>query len=852
MTTEKLGLEIEVGEEFFNVEVFNSNFQKIDNFAKTVNELTFDTLQLALNNPNMPLETVVTTLGEVSKNDGKGRKYIIKSSADNSNIIYTSGKWFNKFISATETERGNYNGTIEEINKKLNTLIATGTIEPIEADLEETTNKGVANGYAPLNSSAMIPSEFLPSYVDDIVEGFYHNLQFYKEIGHLNLIVPELSKIYVDITNDGTNQYRWSGSSYIFTGTGQLSTETTNGLMSFEDKKQINKVLKFDTISDTQAYTGFVAGDIIETLGYAIKGDGKGNTYILKSTNDGTNIQIGSLFLNYVDTIENKKIENIKQNENLIISNKCYGSLFFDASYIGTIDFMTELEALGIISGTAYFKNWSDITLPSFETAVVEKPFKIIEKYKSGNEIVSHSPYPLDTLSAKFVKEDCEDEFNKMLDFGIYQSVISPYSSKFDSKQDSIYESFGAIARTVILCADGSNWEGITLGENSDLNAGFPRIAMEYFYTDYTGTAQLPEAQMLQVMKNFIDWCKTNNRSFVFGGHVTNFSTTIKQTIKDGFTYAKNKPIQIVNLSTLFSNISSVFQNMTYAKTMKKITERLSVVNENLLPSSNLSKFATVGGSPTRSNVSNDLEDYCILSGNNLSNFRIEYDFFLKRDTYIPYPLTFAVDYLKNNSIIETFTKKVELFFLDINNQIVDSQYSKKFYEPFAVTEKGIRTMYITSEVPVGAVRCYVNVGFEVANGTFNLGETRIYNPRLNRGAYPSAFIKKIDNVENLEQFTGNYFLGKKVYKKVVSCGALPNTTTKNIPHGISSYTNAWFSKECFAKDGTNGIIPLPYFHSTTANGVRLEMNTSNIIIACGANFSSFSTTYVTIEYTKD
>ena len=35
---------------------------------------------------------------------------------------------------------------------------------------ENTANKGIANGYAPLNSSTKIDSTYLPSYVDDVIE----------------------------------------------------------------------------------------------------------------------------------------------------------------------------------------------------------------------------------------------------------------------------------------------------------------------------------------------------------------------------------------------------------------------------------------------------------------------------------------------------------------------------------------------------------------------------------------------------------------------------------------------------------------------------------------------------------
>ena len=67
--------------------------------------------------------------------------------------------------------------------------------------------KGVPGGCATLDESGKIPSEQLPSYVDDVVE--YENFDSLPEEG-------EKGKIYV--TTDNDNQYRWSGSTYIKIG----------------------------------------------------------------------------------------------------------------------------------------------------------------------------------------------------------------------------------------------------------------------------------------------------------------------------------------------------------------------------------------------------------------------------------------------------------------------------------------------------------------------------------------------------------------------------------------------------------------------------------------------------------
>lgn len=58
-----------------------------------------------------------------------------------------------------------------------------------------------------------IKESYLPSYVDDVIEGYYYNNQFYKDDQHTALITPESGKIYIDIPNN--ESYRWGGTTYV-------------------------------------------------------------------------------------------------------------------------------------------------------------------------------------------------------------------------------------------------------------------------------------------------------------------------------------------------------------------------------------------------------------------------------------------------------------------------------------------------------------------------------------------------------------------------------------------------------------------------------------------------------------
>ena len=75
-----------------------------------------------------------------------------------------------------------------------------------------TATKEKANGIASLDENGKVPSAQLPSYVDDVIEGYLSEGKFYKEGAHTTEITGESGKIYVDLTSSKT--YRWSGTAY--------------------------------------------------------------------------------------------------------------------------------------------------------------------------------------------------------------------------------------------------------------------------------------------------------------------------------------------------------------------------------------------------------------------------------------------------------------------------------------------------------------------------------------------------------------------------------------------------------------------------------------------------------------
>ena len=94
----------------------------------------------------------------------------------------------------------------------------------------------------------------------------------------------------------------------------------------------------------------------------------------------------------------------------------------------------------------------------------------------------------------------------------------------------------------------------------------------------------------------------------------------------------------------------------------------------------------------------------------------------------------------------------------------------------------------------------------------------------------------------------GKWIDGKPIYRKTISCGALPNTSYKNVNHNI---TNLDFVTKCygFARGGNYRMV-LPNASANTANAVEVYVDEMYVVIQTGNDRSGYNG-YITIEYTK-
>ena len=127
--------------------------------------------------------------------------------------------------------------TIDEVDGKVsatfqNIQIAESQVTNLTTHLDnklETSLKGANSGLAELDANGKVPSSQLPSYVDDVIEGYLYDSNFYSDAQHTNEIAGESSKIYVDLTDGGQRQvYRWGGSAFVAIPIGLALGETSS------------------------------------------------------------------------------------------------------------------------------------------------------------------------------------------------------------------------------------------------------------------------------------------------------------------------------------------------------------------------------------------------------------------------------------------------------------------------------------------------------------------------------------------------------------------------------------------------------------------------------------------------
>ena len=120
-----------------------------------------------------------------------------------------------------------------------NALSGDITLDADDVSAIPTSAKGAASGVCPLDANSKVASQYLPSYVDDVVEAYARSGQTALSQSWLatgsatgTVITPEAGKIYILMADSGdyaaNTQFRWSGTTYVKMADGGVSSITNS------------------------------------------------------------------------------------------------------------------------------------------------------------------------------------------------------------------------------------------------------------------------------------------------------------------------------------------------------------------------------------------------------------------------------------------------------------------------------------------------------------------------------------------------------------------------------------------------------------------------------------------------
>lgn len=176
---------------------------------------------------------------------------------DLGNTIPTGGKYLTAYYKDSESKTHSYlipdGDAVQGMFTYANTQIAQNfvpkittingnalsgdiTLDADDVSAIPTSAKGAASGVCPLDANSKVDAQYLPSYVDDVIEAYPVSGATALSAGWLSAtsggsaLTPEAGKIYVLMTDSGdysaNTQFRWGGTTYVKLSDGGVSSIT--------------------------------------------------------------------------------------------------------------------------------------------------------------------------------------------------------------------------------------------------------------------------------------------------------------------------------------------------------------------------------------------------------------------------------------------------------------------------------------------------------------------------------------------------------------------------------------------------------------------------------------------------
>lgn len=99
------------------------------------------------------------------------------------------------------------------------------------------------------------------------------------------------------------------------------------------------------------------------------------------------------------------------------------------------------------------------------------------------------------------------------------------------------------------------------------------------------------------------------------------------------------------------------------------------------------------------------------------------------------------------------------------------------------------------------------------------------------------------------EHVIGTWVDGRPLYRKIVVCGALPNSAEKKTPHLISNLDLIVSMYGVAKKPGY--VFTLPFSSTDPSASMYVFVNDGDVVIGTGKDRTGFTESYITLEYVK-
>jgi len=133
-------------------------------------------------------------------------------------------------------------------------------------------------------------------------------------------------------------------------------------------------------------------------------------------------------------------------------------------------------------------------------------------------------------------------------------------------------------------------------------------------------------------------------------------------------------------------------------------------------------------------------------------------------------------------------------------------------------------------------------------NETTTINSTDLI-PIVQNGETKTIVYKDILKYSTTEQVIGTWIDNKPIYRKVIDCGSLPNTSNKDVSHNIQNLGITIKCNGMAIRTSDSRALTIP--DSTPSAEVVCGVTNTNVYITTNNDRSSFNNSFLILEYTK-